>query len=67
MPRNNERKTAPCLENLETRNLQSALSIDGSVVPVRPVAPTSAVISSAQPQNVNALHGYHQIGGFFGQ
>jgi len=44
MPRSTERKTAPSFENLETRNLQSALSIVANVAAVSSVAPTSAVI-----------------------
>jgi hypothetical protein len=67
MHRHNERKTAPCLENLETRNLQSALSVGAHVAAFGAVAPTSAVISSEQLQEINTLHAYHQIGGFFGQ
>ena len=67
MPRHNERKTAPCLENLETRNLQSALSVGTHVAAIGAVAPTSAVISSQQLQEINTLHSYHQLGGFFGQ
>jgi hypothetical protein len=69
MPRHNERKTAPTLENLETRNLQSALSVGAHAAAVGAVAPTSAilVLSSRQSQDMGSLHAYHEIGGFFGR
>jgi hypothetical protein len=44
MPRQNKRKTALSLENLETRNLQSALSVGANVAAVGAVARTSAII-----------------------
>jgi hypothetical protein len=69
MPRHNERKTAPSLENLETRNLQSALGAGAHVAAVGAVAPTPAmiVLSSGQSQDLSSLHAYHKISGFFGQ
>jgi hypothetical protein len=67
MPRRSERKTTPSLENLETRNLQSALGAGASVAAVRPAGPTSALISPEQLQSNPGLHGYHQLGGFFGR
>jgi hypothetical protein len=67
MARLDARRTAPSLESLESRNMQSALSVGANVSGMGAAGPTTAVVTSFQAPGVNAPNTYHSVGGFFGQ